>query len=71
MKNRHLHMFVMIKYESRCLRTCYTHRWIALDLYYTAKTCLMVLRCIERDIFNSLCTTLHSKCTKNHTFFIE
>ena len=71
MKNHHLHTFVIIKYEWCCLRTCYTHCWVALDLNYTAKTCLVVLWCIERDFSNDFCTTLHSKCTKNYTFFIR
>ena len=71
MKNHHLHTFVITKYEWWCLQAYYTHCWVALDLYYTAKTCLVVLQCVERDMFNDFCTTLDSKCTKNYTFSSE
>ena len=68
MKNHHLHTFVIIKYEWCCLRTCYTPCWMALDLYYTAKSYLVVLRYVGRDIFNNFCTTLHANCMRIDTF---
>ena len=68
MKNHHLHTFVIIKYEWCCLRTCYTYCQIALDLYYTIKTCLVVLRYVQRDISNDFCKTLHANCMKIGTF---
>ena len=68
MKNHHNHTFVIIKNERCCLRTCYRHCWMALDLYCTTKTYLVVLRYVERDIFNTFCTTLHANCMKIGTF---
>ena len=68
MKNHHHHTFVIIKNERCCLRTCYAHCWIALDLYCTTKTYLVVLRYVKRDISNNFCTTLYANCIKIGTF---
>ena len=68
MKNHHNRTFVIIKNERCCLRTCYRHCWMALDLYCTTKTYLVVFRYVERDIFNTFCTTLHANCMKIGTF---
>ena len=68
MKNHHNHTFVIIKNERCCLRTCYRHCWMALDLYCTTKTYLVVFRYVERDIFNTFCKTLHANSMKIGTF---
>ena len=68
MKNHRYHTLVIIKNERCCLRTYYTHCWIALDLYCTTKTYLVVFRYVERDIFSTFCKTLHANSMKIGTF---